>query len=250
MSFNHTALDKTVPVPLYFQLKTLILDNIRNGTFPPGSTIPTEIELENMFSISRTTVRQAVSELVSEGWLYRVKSKGTFVSIPKIHQDFLSKVESYNSEMMRKGLTPSTDVIELKQEKADSDVSARLSVGEHAPVIFLHRLRYADREPLVIIRTYLPDDVCHFLLEKDFTDTSLYHELSISPITKVVCIQRHIEAVPAGSYDAKYLKIPKGDPVMLAVSVGYNEKKRAIEYSTARYRGDRSAFDVTVAPEP
>ena len=86
-------LDKTTPVPLYFQLKELIMAEIKNGTYPKDSAIPTEKELSDMFDISRTTVRQAIAEMVQEGWLYRVKSKGTFVSQPKINQDFIQKLE-------------------------------------------------------------------------------------------------------------------------------------------------------------
>ena len=69
------VLDKTIPVPLYFQLKTLIKNKIKDGTYKSGDLIPTENELSDMFGISRTTVRQAVTELVHEGYLYRIKSK-------------------------------------------------------------------------------------------------------------------------------------------------------------------------------
>ena len=93
---NDKKLDKTVPVPLYFQLKTLIAQEIADGSYPVGSLIPTENELSDMFGISRTTVRQAISELVQEGKLYRVKSKGTFVSKPKINQEFMNRLQSYD----------------------------------------------------------------------------------------------------------------------------------------------------------
>ena len=77
-------LNKNTPIPLYFQLKKLILDELDSGELPVGSMLPTENELIEMFGISRTTVRQAITELVQEGKLYRIKSKGTFVSKPKI----------------------------------------------------------------------------------------------------------------------------------------------------------------------
>ena len=86
---DHT-LDKNVPVPLYFQLKTLILDEIKNGSYKSGELIPTENEISEMFDISRTTVRQAITELVHDGQLYRIKSKGTFVANPKVTQHVLN----------------------------------------------------------------------------------------------------------------------------------------------------------------
>ena len=118
-------LDKTTPVPLYFQLKELIMAEIKNGTYPKDSVIPTEKELSEMFDISRTTVRQAIAELVQEGWLYRVKSKGTFVSQPKINQDFIQKLESYNDQIRRTGRTPRTEVLDFKVMKASQEVAGR-----------------------------------------------------------------------------------------------------------------------------
>ena len=92
-------LDKDIPIPLYFQLKEIILKQIRDGTYQVEDAIPTEKELSEMYNISRTTVRQAITELVQEGWLYRVKSKGTFVRTPKISQSFIQAIGSFNDQI-------------------------------------------------------------------------------------------------------------------------------------------------------
>lgn len=75
MLTKESKIDKSIPIPLYFQLKTLIMDEIKNGTYKVGNPIPTEKELSETFHISRTTVRQAITELVQEGWLYRIKAR-------------------------------------------------------------------------------------------------------------------------------------------------------------------------------
>jgi len=249
MLLDKSKLDKTVPIPLYFQLKELILAAIKDGSYPSGSLIPTENELSEMFEISRTTVRQAITELVSEGWLYRVKSKGTFVSRPKINQDFVTKIESYNSQMARSNIAAATEVIELKKINADEKIAEHLKLNVKDPVVFLHRKRFANEEPIITIKTYLPYDSCSYLLEKDFTKVSLYAELGVDDNTKIVRIQRRIEAIAADSKDVRYLNISKGKPILYFSSVGYNVYNHPIEYSLARYRGDRSAFEVTAAPE-
>ena len=89
-------LDRSVPIPLYFQLKGVLLDAIKSGEYQVDSMIPTEKELSEMFQISRTTVRQAITEMVQEGWLYRIASKGTFVARLKIKQDFIKRLETFN----------------------------------------------------------------------------------------------------------------------------------------------------------
>ena len=83
------TLNKETPIPLYFQLKTLILDRIKDGTYCPGDLIPTENELSAMFDISRTTVRQAVTELVREGYLKPLKEKypGKNIIVRPKHDD-------------------------------------------------------------------------------------------------------------------------------------------------------------------
>lgn len=99
-------LDKDVPIPLYFQLEKLILEEIDNGNYPVGSMIPTEMELSQMFGISRTTVRQAISDLVREEHLYRIKSKGTFVAHPKLVQGFIQSIQSFDDDVRSTGRTP------------------------------------------------------------------------------------------------------------------------------------------------
>ena len=242
------TIDKTIPIPLYFQLKQLLLSQIKDGTYPPGSMIPTENELVEMYSISRTTVRQAISELAQEGRLNRVKSKGTFVTDPKINQSFLSKIESFNVQIEREGHVPSTQVLSLSIKKADELIASHLKIAVSDNVIHLQRRRFADDIPIVTIDTYLPDSVCHHLLKVDFSVQSLYSELGSSDKTRIVRIHRHIEAVSATKQDAKQLDITQKSPVLQTFSTGYNIYNEAIEFSIAHYRGDRSSFDIDVAP--
>ena len=111
-------INRSLPIPLYYQLKERILTEIKNGDYPRDSIIPTELELSSMFDLSRTTVRQAISELVQEGWLYRLPSKGTFVGSPKISQDLIKKIKSFNQTITEQGMIPRTEVITLKKIKA------------------------------------------------------------------------------------------------------------------------------------
>ena len=119
-------LDKDVPIPLYFQLEKLILEEIDNGNYPVGSMIPTEMELSQMFGISRTTVRQAISDLVREEHLYRIKSKGTFVAHPKLVQGFIQSIQSFDDDVRSTGRTPSTEVLDLKLVELEPEVQQQL----------------------------------------------------------------------------------------------------------------------------
>ena len=250
MLLENIKLDKSVPIPLYFQLKELILAAIKDGHYKSGSLIPTENELSDAFEISRTTVRQAITELVQEGWLYRVKSKGTFVSQPKISQDFIKKLESYNDQMIRLGMTPSTEVLELSVQRANEQIAKALNISDKDKVVFLSRRRFVDGNPIVTIKTYLPHDKCAFVIASDFTKESLYQVLSSKGDEfSIFQIQRTIEAVEATANDATNLGIKKGKPIQHFSSIGFTAFGTPLEYSLARYRGDRSSFEITVFPE-
>lgn len=248
MLLDSSKLNKAVPIPLYFQLKELILSEIKNGNYQSGSMIPTENEFSETFQISRTTVRQAITELVQEGWLYRVKSKGTFVAEPKLTQDFVTKLESFSQQMNRLGKTARTEVLEFTTMKATESIARSLNLTEDDTVIFLHRKRFADNEPILTLRTYLPYKECSFLMDKDFTKESLYELLCQKEETRICWIRRKIEAVEATAFDAEHMNIKKGQPIHFFSSVGYNCNDKPLEYSLARYRGDRNSFEVTVVP--
>lgn len=245
-------INKSVPIPLYFQLKELILSEIKEGTYRSGDLIPTEKDISDTFQISRTTVRQAITELVQEGWLYRVKSKGTFVSQPKISQEYIRKIESFNDQMYRMGVAPTTEVLELKTMKgteAGDSVIKALELGTNDSVIFLYRKRLADGEPIVTSKTYLPLTECEFLLTHDLRTEQLYSILSQKEETRIFRIERIVEAVEAKTEDVNLLEIKRGKPIQYFVSIGYNAYGKPIEYTLSRYRGDRNKFEVTVFPE-
>lgn len=250
MFLKNKELDKTVPIPLYFQLKELIITEIKSGKYEVDSLIPTEKELSEQFDISRTTVRQAITELVQEGWLYRVKSKGTFIARQKLPQDFLQRLETFGDQMKRLNIVPSTKVISFKIEIATGEVAQCLNIEEGSKVIYLFRHRFGNNEPIVTVFTYLPYEKCAFLMQHDFEKESLYDCLAMHKDTTVYGAKRTVEAVEATSEDARYLGIRKGSPIQLVHTVSFSDNDIPLEYSIARYRGDMSKFQITVYANP
>lgn len=246
MFLEGKVLDKRVPIPLYFQLKELIVEEIKSGKYEVDSLIPTEKELSEQFDISRTTVRQAVTELVQEGWLYRIKSKGTFIARQKIRQDFLQRLETFREQMERIGVKPSTQVLEFKRMKASREVAENLQIQEGEGVLYLFRRRFGDQEPVLTVETYIPLSYCAFLEDYDFENCSLYETMAKQKDTRIYRASRYVEAVEANAGDVRYLNIRRGAPIQLVHTVGYTEAGVALEYSIARYRGDMSRFQLDV----
>ncbi|MDR2629292.1 MAG: GntR family transcriptional regulator [Spirochaetaceae bacterium] len=245
--FNAIKLDKNIPIPLYYQLKKQILSLIENAAIQEGGMLPPENELCEVLNVSRPTIRQALSELVNEGYLSRYKGKGTFVSNPKVEERFLSKLETFNQEMISKGLTPQTKVIKLEKITGPHEANEKLALPLNAPLIYLGRLRLADGVPLVYVETFLPYEQYPKLMEVDFTVNSLYQSLEDLYHVRVNRVRREIEAINARHKEAELLQITKNKALILVRTVASSDDApMPVEFSIARYRGDRNKFSVDI----
>jgi GntR family transcriptional regulator len=248
-------LDKTIPVPLYYQLKKLIVEEIEAGDYAIDNPIPTEFELSDMYNISRTTVRQAILELVREGKLYRVKSKGTFVAKPKISQDFANNrmysfIAPTHDEVIKSGRIPSTEVVSLGIVSMPEVMVELCGAKIGAMAVCLYRKNCADGAPLLRVKTYLPADRCAFVMKHNFVNESLYKVLSINEDTKIFRVSKICEAIAAGREDVEILGVKRGSPIHFFNTIGYNVKGEVIEYSLAYFRGDQHSFHVETVLSP
>lgn len=242
--YDFRKLDKNLPIPLYYQIKQMILQAIEDKKINVGDMIPTELEFCSKLGVSRPTVRQALSELVSEGYLYRLKGKGTFVAKPKIQAMFLNKLLSFNEEMNKKGLIPSTKVLDLKIISDELSINTLLNLHKDDELIYLERVRCANDEPIVYLKTYIPYKPYSSLFNQNFVHNSLYSMLEDIYGERVTRVHRKIEAVNSSKKDADLLGINKGDALCLVKTLAYTKDDKPIEYSIAKYRGDRNEFSV------
>jgi GntR family transcriptional regulator len=242
--FRNRPLDKSVPIPIYFQLMEILQDyiNDHDNNFP----IPTDRDLCEIYGISRPTVRQAINELSQEGLVTRYKGKGSFINKKKIMQDFLLNIISFNDEMHSKGLTPETKVLNFCPRKASPQVVQKLQARSDDEFYFLSRIRSIDNEPMVLVNTYLPAELLHGLLERDMAKESLYHIIEDDFGYHIVKTLRSLEIRKAGKYEASLLKIRDGEAVHYTETVAFIEDGRPIEFSTAYYNGERNKFTIEV----
>ena len=240
------VIQKDSPLPLYFQLKELLRQEIESGHWQPGQRIPSEAELCQAFDISRSVVRQALRELEYQGLLYREQGKGTFVAQPKISESLMQDLSGFYEDMVAKGLTPVTRVLRQEVQPADKKIANYLQIEPGDKVIVIERLRSVDSEPINLVTTYLPYDICPDLIDEDLTTQSLYALLEKKHGLELSHGRRTIEAVAANQYEAQLLGVEEGAPLVLLDSVSYLRDGRPIEYFHAVHRGDRSRFEVEV----
>jgi GntR family transcriptional regulator len=240
------AIQKDSPLPLYFQLKELLRQEIESGHWQPGQRIPSEAELCQAFDISRSVVRQALRELEYQGLLYRERGKGTFVAQPKISESLMQDLSGFFEDMVAKGLTPVTKVLRQEVQPADKKIAHYLQIEPGDQVIVIERLRSVGNEPINLVTTYLPYDICPDLIDEDLSTQSLYALLEKKHGLELSHGRRTIEAVTANQYEAQLLGVEEGAPLVLLDSVSYLRDGRPIEYFHAVHRGDRSRFEVEV----
>lgn len=248
MNLQGKVIDKSTRVPLYFQLKELLSEHIRESKH--GDPIPTENALCDQFGVSRPTVRQAVSELVAEGYLIKIQGRGTFVSKQKLQRDFRLAFETFEKEILSRGRKPETRILELTAMPAGEDLSDELNIGVNDEVYLLRRLRFTDGVPLMTVDNYLPADLVPGFTENEDRLKALHHTLENHYGFRLDRALRSIEAIRAPKRVADLLEIEEGDPVQFIRTRVYLSNGRTIHYSEGWYRGDQSSFTIELHRNP
>jgi GntR family transcriptional regulator len=226
-----------VKIPKYYLVKTGILELIDG--LPAGTVIPTERELASRFTTSRTTVRQAVGELVAEGLLQRVQGRGTFVAAPWIMQ---LPQGSFSDNALAQGLVAGRRVLDLRCVPADAVVAEHLALTAGAPVTRLDALRTIDGEPLAHETVHLPGDVADPVA--DLGDHgSLYalmrDRLDMGVVSVEDVVQTALATDPA---ETRRLDVAPGVPLLVIHRTGYDADGRPVEWGRSVFRGDRFRF--------
>jgi GntR family transcriptional regulator len=233
-----TILSRDAPLPLYYQLKTLILREIEAGRLKPDDQLPTEDELARSHRVSKITVRQALRELAGEGYIRRQQGLGTFVQRPRVEQG-LRELTSFTDEMRRHGLSSTSRVLDQEVGAPPPEVATKLSIDPEARVFRLRRLRLADGEPMGVQTAYLPLDLVPGIADAPFAGGSLYELLQSHYSLHPARARETYCVVPATREEAGLLRVPIGSPAMAAERVTFLADGRALEYVQSVMRGDR-----------
>jgi GntR family transcriptional regulator len=244
-----SAVIRKSPLPLYYQLKEIMREKVRAGEWQQGELIPSERELSESYRLSRMTARQAITELVNEGVLYREQGKGTFVSRHKITQQ-LMRLTGFTQDIQARGQRPSTKVLSAQMRPVDELGAERLGIEQGQLVFCLQRLRLADAEPLAIEYSQISFRACERLLEEDLEHNSLYGVLEAKYGLPLMEAEQELEAGLAGSEEARLLNISAGSSVLFTRRTTYSERNQPIEYAQSVYRGDKYTFFTRLVREP
>lgn len=234
---RHLDLQPESLVPLYIQLKDLLLHQIRTGVYSAGAKLPSERELAQAYRVSRMTARMAVQLLGHEGVVASRTGKGTFVSFAPINQE-LQRLTSFTQEMDRLGLGASSRVIRAEITRASDAVALALGVEPGAEIALLERVRCAGKRPLAIEICHLNHSACPGILDQhDFSHESLYRVLQQSYGIRLAKADQTISARLPTPEEQRLLEINQYVPVLSLTRTTYTVLDQPIEHVYSVYDG-------------
>ena len=241
-------IDPSNPVPLYQQIKQSVMAAIENGEWKKDEQIPTETELGEYFEASRTTIRQAVSELIDDRYLYRKRGVGTFVSDlkdqHKKHQDWLVTINT--SDLIEsKNKAYSRRILNMEEVHADKELARDIGIEAGTKLYRLVRLQYEESEPATYTITYIvPAFVPNFMEDRIKIEKGL-HQYFKSCGTEIVKVDYEISAYKATRKEIiENLSVEPESANLLIRIHSYNQNEELVEFSYTFFNSERISIPV------
>ena len=235
--------DRTSPVPLYFQVATRLQELIEKGEIGVGARIENEVDLAERLGVSRPTTRRAIQYLVERGMLIRKRGVGTQVVHPKVRRPV--ELSSLYDDLVAGDRAPRTEVLRLEVMPASDTVAAALDIAPGTPITWIERLRYAGAEPLALMHNAIPVDVLP-LTDDDLATHGLYELLRRNGHTPRIATQM-IGARSATHAEAKILDEKRGASLLTMTRTAWDAGGRALEYGSHVYRASRYSFELNLS---
>ena len=240
----NAALSSEHDVPLYYQLESLIRRCISAGLLKPGDTLPSEMELCQTFSISRSTVRQAIGRLEEEGLVRRHQGKGSFVAEPKLHRRS-ENIYSFTAEATSMGLRPSSRLLSFEVIRPGDAVRRMLELREGTEVYCFTRIRMVDGVPLMLETSYYPCYIYPALTAELLRTHSFYSLLFERGIVPGAAVDTY-EAIRLDKTEAELLETKAGSAGFSHQRITRTDRGEVFELTQSVMRGDRTKLEVTL----
>jgi GntR family transcriptional regulator len=228
--------EASATLPKYVVIADVLRQRMKQESLAPHTLLPSERELGETYSVSRMTARNALALLESEGLVYRRPPRGTFVSEPRV----TFHVGSFTDELTRVGKEPSARL--LWAETRDLPVAVP-EFGE-ARAHTVHRLRFADREPLALETSYFPRFLTPGLLDRDLDRGSIWHLLRDDYGITPDRARATVRSIVLDNDSCAQLKMRSASPGILLTRWSYDTRGRCFEFAQDVYRADRAEFEV------
>jgi DNA-binding GntR family transcriptional regulator len=244
MTFSPASItvDRSSPVPMYYQVAQQLEHAIGAGELAPGTRLDGELALANQLGVSRPTLRRAIEYLVDRGYLVRRRAVGTQVVHPKVRRPV--ELTSLYDDLTASRKDPRTTVLSLETAPASDRVAHALGLEDGQEVVAVERLRYADGQPLAVMRNWLPVGLVE--LDVGRLERSGLYQLMRAAGVGLHLASQTIGARGAGAAEAKLLQAHKGEPLLTMERTTYNENGQPVELGDHLYRASLYSFEIVL----
>lgn len=233
-------IDKKSEIPLYQQLAHSIKKAVDEQKLKENDKIPAENEFCKIYDLSRTTVRQALDILEKDGYIYKLRGKGSYVSTPKIYQN-RSSFSKFYDDMRSLGKTPVSKIISLKVKVANAYVKEKMQLEENDLICQIKWVRYGNNEPLIYETINLNYKLVDGIETKELTEKKLYDILAEEYGIKMTHGKELFYPCKLDLNEAKNLGLKENDLGMKVERIVF-QGKDVVEYTTSTVRGDRFIY--------
>lgn len=224
---------------IYIDLKR----KIETGEYEFQELLPSENTLVQEYGCSRNTIRRAIADLVSDGYVQTMQGKGVRVIYqPALQTSFtIGGIESFKESAIRNAQKPETKVIHFTELVVDKKIAARTGFNIGDQIYYLQRLHYLDGKALILNHNYFLKSVAAGLT-KEIAENSIYDYLENTLGINIVTSRRIMTVEKMTEIDEKYLELGDYNCMAVVSSHTYNSDGIMFEYTQSRHRPDYFSF--------
>ena len=228
--------------PMYRQIADALREKIHAGELKPGDALPTESSLQEAFSVSRVTVRQALKRLTEEQIIESIQGSGSYVKEERVNYD-IYQLTGFYEKLANRNVDTHSDVKIFEVIKADARLAGKLDLNPDDKVWHVKRVRFIKQKPVNLEETWMP-----LAMFPDLTwevmENSKYH--FIEQIKKMVIERSEQELIPVipNAETVELLGIAADKPVLEKISRGFLQDGRVFEYSRNTFKSDDYKFTL------
>jgi len=229
--------------PLYKQVEESIKSEIKNGRWVVGQQIPTESNLCSLYDVSMITIRRALNNLESDGFLVRVQGKGTFVTQDSLHYSLSGKLMGFTEEVLAQGRNPGSIVLDCGFKSPTEEIAEKLELVNHEKVFFLERARLIDGNLSRIVISNIAYRYFPNIENFNFSTNSLFDVFTnvygFEPVRSIA----KLDITLANEEMSKKLEVSPNSPLYFFQTTFYTSNQIPIEHSIAYIRPETISYD-------
>jgi len=233
-------------LPVYYQIEQTIKNWIINKDFNLGDKIPSENELAAKFGVNRLTVRQAISQLIREGFLTSKRGEGTFVTRDeRLINSFNIEFTGFIDEIFYQVQRAKTKTVTAHRITAPKFARENLQLHKaDEEIMQIKRTRFLGDHAFNLVINYLPLEIGLKVSEEELFRKPLFQIMEQDLGIQFTEAFQTIQASFADRDVAEKLGIPSGGPILFLERIMYAKRRKPVVLSQISYRGDLFKYIV------